>query len=93
MGNFFTNVPLAKKLLKQNLTIVGTLRKCKPDIPAIIKPSKSREVYSSEFEFSNNLTMASYCPKKAKAGILFSSLHKNKSVDDGEKKKTQIILD
>ena len=44
MDNFFTTVPLAEKLLKENLTIVGTLRKCKRDVPAIMKPSKSREV-------------------------------------------------
>ena len=92
MDNFFTTVPLAEKLLKENLTIVETLRKCKRDIPAIMKPSKSREVHSSEFGFNNNLTMVSYCPKKGKAVILLSSMHSDKSVDGGEKKKPQIIL-
>ena len=92
MDNFFTTVHLAKKLLKQDLTIVGTLRKCKPDIPAIMKPHKSIEAHSSEFGFSNNLTMISYSPKKSKAVILHSSVHYSKSVNDGEKKKTQIIL-
>ena len=92
MDNFFTTVPLAEKLLKKNLIIMGTLRKCKQDIPAIMKPSKSREVHSSEFGFNNNLTMVSYCPKKAKAVILLRSMHSDKSVDDGEKKKTQIIF-
>ena len=87
MDNFFTTAPLAEKLIKQNLTIVGTLCNCKPDIPAIMK--LSREVHGSEFEFSNNLTMVSYCSKKAKAVILLSSMHNNKSVDDGEKKKTR----
>ena len=66
MDNFFTIVTLAEKLLKENLTIVGTLRKCKRDIPAIMKPSKLREVHSSEFRFNNNLTMVSYSPKKQK---------------------------
>ena len=46
MDNFFTTVPLAKKLLKENLIIAGTLHKCKRDIPAIMKPSKSREVHT-----------------------------------------------
>ena len=92
MDNFFTTVPLAEKLLKQNLTLVGTLRKCKPDIPTIMKPAKSRELNSSAFGFTNNLTMVSYCPKKSKAVILLSSMHNDKSVDDGEKKKPQIIL-
>ena len=57
-----------------------------------MKPSKSREVHSSEFGFNNNLTMVSYCPKKAKAVILLSSMHSDKSVNDGEKKKPQIIF-
>ena len=92
MDNFFTTVPLAEKLLKQNLTLVGTLCKCKPDIPTIMKPGKSRELNSSVFGFTNNLNMVSYCPKKSKVVILLSSMHNNKSVDDGEKKKPQIIL-
>ena len=88
MDSFFTIVPLTEKLLKENLIIVGTLRKCKRDIPAIMKPSKPREVHSSEFGFNNNLTIVSYCPKKAKAVILLSSMHSDKSVDNGEMKKT-----
>ena len=79
-------------MLKQNLTIFGTLCKCRSDIPAIMKPSKSREVHSSEFGFGNKLTMVSYCPKKAKTVFLFSSMHNSKSMDDGEKKNLQIIL-
>ena len=41
--NFFTSVQLAESLLDKNLTLVGTLRQNKPDIPPIIKASKSRE--------------------------------------------------
>ncbi|KAM3620416.1 uncharacterized protein V6R79_022974 [Siganus canaliculatus] len=47
MDNFFTSAPLAEKLLKKNLTIVGTLRQKKPDIPPpIMKPSKSQKIHS-----------------------------------------------
>ena len=92
MDNFFTTVLLAEKLLKQNLTIVGTLCKCKPDITAIMKPSKFREVHSSEIGCRNYLTMVSYCPKKATGVILLSSMRNNKSMDRGEKKKLQIAL-
>ena len=92
INNFFTTVPFDEKLLKENPAIVRTLRKCKRDIPAFMKPSNSREVHSSEFGFNNNLTLVSYCPKKVKAVILLSSMHSDKSVDDGEKKKPQIIF-
>ncbi|KAI4797357.1 hypothetical protein KUCAC02_025155, partial [Chaenocephalus aceratus] len=45
--NFLTSVPLAEHLLEKGLTIVGTLRQNKPDIPPVMKASKSREVHST----------------------------------------------
>ncbi|KAI4804290.1 hypothetical protein KUCAC02_025921 [Chaenocephalus aceratus] len=45
MDNFFTSIPLAEKLLEKNLTLVGTLRQNKPDIPPVMKPKQTeREV-------------------------------------------------
>lgn len=92
MDNFFTSVPLAEKLLEKNLTIVGTLRHNKPDIPPIMKPSKSRPIHSSEFGFNGNITMVSYVQKKGKAVILLSTMHDDKAVDDSsQKKKPEVI--
>lgn len=34
MDNFFTSVPLAESLLTKHTTLVGTIRRNKPDIPA-----------------------------------------------------------
>lgn len=36
MDNFFTSVPLAEKLHEKDLTIVGTLRKNKADVPPLM---------------------------------------------------------
>ncbi|KAL2095507.1 hypothetical protein ACEWY4_010226 [Coilia grayii] len=92
MDNFFTSVALAEKLLEKNLTIVGTLRQNKPDIPPIMKPSKSRDIYSSEFGFNGNMTMVSYVQKKGKAVVLLSTMHDDKAVDDSsQKKKPEVI--
>lgn len=92
MDNFFTSVPLAEKLLEKNLTIVGTLRQNKPDIPPIMKPSKSRLIHSSEFGFNGNMTMVSYVQKKGKAVVLLSTMHDDKAVDeDSQKKKPEVI--
>ncbi|XP_051984398.1 piggyBac transposable element-derived protein 4-like isoform X3 [Xyrauchen texanus] len=94
MDNFFTSVPLAEKLLEKNLTIVGTLRQNKQDIPPVMKPSKLREKYSSEFGFNGNMTMVSYVPKKGKAVVLLSTMHDDKAVDDNSvsfKKKPEMI--
>ncbi|KAL7839369.1 hypothetical protein SRHO_G00260270 [Serrasalmus rhombeus] len=92
MDNFFTTVPLARHLLEKNLTIVGTLRQNKPDIPPLMKPSKSREVHSTEFGFNDSLTMVTYIRKKGKAVVLLCTMHHDKLVDENSrKKKTEVI--
>lgn len=63
-------VSLAEHLLEKGLTIVGTLRQNKPDIPPVMKASRSREVHSTEFGFNGSMTMISYVRKKGKAVLL-----------------------
>ncbi|XP_051922662.1 piggyBac transposable element-derived protein 4-like [Hippocampus zosterae] len=93
MDNFFTSVPLAQHLLEKELTIVGTLCQNKPDIPTLMKLSKSREVYSTEFGFNDSLTMVSYDRKIGKAVVLLSTMHHDKAVDEhGKKKKTPEVI-
>ena len=91
MDNFFTSVPLAQHLLEKDLTIVGTLRQNKPDIPPLMKPSKSREVHSTEFGFNDSLTMVSYVRKKGKAVVL-STMHHDKVVDENSRKKKPEVI-
>ena len=90
--NFFTSVQLAESLLNKNLTLVGTLRQNKPDIPPIMKASKSRERYSTEFGFKGNTTMVSYVPKKGKAVIMLSTMHHDKAIDEGSSKKKPEVI-
>ncbi|KAL7856813.1 hypothetical protein SRHO_G00157120 [Serrasalmus rhombeus] len=92
MDIFFTSVPLARHLLEKNLTIVGTLRQNKPDIPPLMKPSKSREVHSTEFGFNDRLTMVSYVRKKGKAVVLLSTMHHDKLVDENSRKKKSEVI-
>lgn len=87
MDNFFTSVPLAQHLLEKDLTIVGTLRQNKPDIPPLMKASKSREVQSTEFGFNGNFTMVNYVRKKGKAVVLLSMMHHDKVVEESSRKK------
>lgn len=49
IDNFFNSVPLAEHLLEKDLNIVGTLRQNKPDIPPVMKASRSREFHITEF--------------------------------------------
>ena len=43
MHNYFNGVPLAKTMLQRKLTVIGTTKKCKREIPECMKPAKSRE--------------------------------------------------
>jgi len=90
--NWFTSVKLAEELLQRKLTLVGTIKKNKPEIPVEFKESPKREVYSSLFAFSDNITLTSYVPKKGKAVCLISSMHTDSNIIENEKRKPEIIL-
>lgn len=91
MDNWFTSVPLAESLLHEHtLTMVGTLRKNKAEIPKCFLPEKSREVTSSLFGFQKDMTLCSYVQKPKKAVLLLSTMHHDDNVE-GDKRKPEII--
>jgi len=51
IDNFFTSVPLAKDLLNRKITLVGTLRTNKREIPPEMLSNKRKE-YDSSFGFT-----------------------------------------
>ncbi|XP_047206254.1 uncharacterized protein LOC124858308 [Girardinichthys multiradiatus] len=89
--NFFTSYELGQQLLKRKITMVGTDRKNKPELPPALPASKEREVFSSEFAFKPNTTLVSYLPKKNKNVVLLSTLQTD--ISDREDRKPIIILD
>ena len=67
--NWFTGLPLIMKLVKLQLSYLGTVKKCKREIPPEFQPIKSREHMSSIFGFLEstekfNVTLMSYIPEK-----------------------------
>lgn len=90
--NFFTSVALANYLLSKNLTLLGTVRKNKPDTPATLNYT-SRPIHSSMFAFTKDLTMVSYIPKKGRMVHLLSSQHDEDKVSEEDEKKPIMILD
>ena len=90
VDNFFTDFQTAKDLLAKRVTLVGTVRKNKRDIPKDFQPHRNRPVESSLFGFDGQLTIVSYVPKKNRAVILLSTMHHDKSV--GEKGKPELLL-
>lgn len=87
MDNWFTSIPLTDTMLKDyRLTIVGTLRKNKREIPPCFLPNKSKLVSSSQFGFDGNKALVSFTPKKSKSVILLSTMHFDKSIYPSNKK-------
>lgn len=66
MGNFFTSLHLGRTLLGRNLTVTGTIRKNKGEIPQELLPNPNRREQSSLFAFREDATMVSYVPKKTR---------------------------
>lgn len=81
--NYFTSVPLAMDLLNNtNLTLVGTIKKNKRELPPITVNVKDRPVGSSLFAFNRDMTLVSYKPKKNKNVLLLSTMHTSDDMDD-----------
>lgn len=92
MDNWFTSIPLAQSLGKSpyKLTIVGTLRSNKREIPAELKNKKGRKCGTSMFCYDNNLTLLSYKPKPSKMVYLLSSCNEEGSINPSTNKPTMV---
>lgn len=88
--NWFTSVEIAQRLWDNGLTIVGTMRRNKPQIPSEFQAHRSREVGSSLYGFTKEMTLLSFTPKKNKAVILLSTMHHDAFLDQ-ESEKPEII--
>lgn len=91
--NWYTSYQLAKDLLRENISLVGTMRKNKREIPPPFVTTKGREVNSSIFGFQKDVTITSYVPKKGKCVVLLSTMHAVDAIDNetGDAKKPEIV--
>jgi hypothetical protein len=83
---------LAEDLLGIQTTLVGTIRSNKKEIPSELQSNRQRSEQSSIFSFDRQLTLVRYVPKKGKAVILLSSMHHDKTINNEQKRKPDIIL-
>ncbi|KRX72057.1 PiggyBac transposable element-derived protein 4, partial [Trichinella sp. T6] len=79
-------------VLDMNLTLVGTVKKNKPELPRELLQLQGRKLNSSTFAFSEDCTIESYRPKKNKNVIVLSTMHNDNQVCDGKGSKPDIIL-
>ncbi|GBP64363.1 PiggyBac transposable element-derived protein 4 [Eumeta japonica] len=92
MDNWFTSVPLTEQLLTDHdLTVLGTMRKNKPEILNEFR-RKGLEVYSTVFGYKQKETLLSYCPKKDKTVLLLSTMHNDGVIDKTSEKNFQKSL-
>lgn len=92
MDNWYTSLPLTDYLLTKKITVLGTIKKNKAEIPKEFLPNKSRAVGSTLFGFQKEKMMLSYVPRKNKSVILLSTLHDDDEMDP-DTRKPQVILD
>jgi hypothetical protein len=89
--NWFTSTKLASDLLLMQITLLGTMRKNKPDIPKDFIANSTREKGSSLFGFIDRLTMTSFVPKKKKPLIVLSTMHNDNEVDQASGEPAMIL--
>ncbi|XP_071554095.1 piggyBac transposable element-derived protein 4-like [Temnothorax nylanderi] len=87
--NWFSSTEIFDRMLsRHSITMVGTLRKNKRQIPQHFKAADP--VHSSRFLFDETKTLVKYTPKKNKFVLLLSSLHWQAEVDQQTQKPSII---
>ena len=93
--NFSTSLPVAEKLARDKLSIVGTMQKNRRELCKKMTESENKATYSSNFYWhdSTNFLFVKYQAKEKKSVCLLSSMHDSTDVDtSNEKKKPEMIL-
>ena len=81
---FFTSLKLSNRLLAKNITLVGTMKRNRREIPSILQHSRSTTVGSviGVKHVSSKTCLFSYKAKKEKTVIMLSLLHTNIQMSD-----------
>ena len=96
MDRYFTSVSIAKYLLANKITLVGTMRSGRVGIPNEMKEIKQREDLSTMYAFTedNKLLLVSYVVKK-KSGkrnvLVLSTMHKDVKETKDARLKPHVI--
>jgi hypothetical protein len=76
----------ANQLKNKKLTLVGTMKQKKREIPQEFKPARQRDESLSIFGFTKDHILVSYVPKTNKSVVLLSSLHRDSAICNGSGK-------
>lgn len=88
--NYFTSADLAEHLSSKNLTLLGTMKQNRREIPPVLFEG-SHPIGSSTFAFHENLTILNFRAKKKKNVVLLSTLHTDAEIDAESGKPTMVL--
>jgi hypothetical protein len=89
--NFFVSIPLAEHLYANGMTLLGTVRRNKAQIPKEFVTKRPH--LSSLVAYCNNMQLVSYMAKPSKCVITLSTLHNTSTFENDESKKPSSIID
>ena len=88
--NFFTSLSLAKRLLSRKTTLLGTVNKCRQEIPLSTR-QMHRDLFTTQVFSTTGATLTVYTPKRKKTVYVLSSMHSTIQTQDTTKKKPNSI--
>ena len=91
--NFFTSLKLARELKTKNISIVGTIRNNRREVPKEFREIKNKKLFDSDFAYNQGgIQLTSYKAERNKTALVLSSQHNDNIISNGEKKKPEVIL-
>jgi hypothetical protein len=92
---YFTSFSLLENLLANGLTITGTIKEGRRDVPIVLRSTCDREIYDTKclWNINSRSLLLSYLPNKNKNVLLMSSMHVRNVITNQEDQKPQVIID
>ncbi|KAF2892416.1 hypothetical protein ILUMI_13754 [Ignelater luminosus] len=91
IDNFFTSLKLAERLKAMQTSIVGTMKRTRKEIPAVVCNSKESLHSSKILKSESGTTLTVYQEKRNKNVLALSTQHSNVSIGTGEKQLPETI--
>ena len=89
---FFINLLLARKRDQYKVTVIGTMRKSKPDFSTEFTVAKERNMKSTVFGFQQDTIIASHCPKKKRVVNILSAMLSHPEIKSNSHQKRSNIM-
>ena len=76
----------------QNLTIVGTIRKNRSELPAEFVSTKDRKESTTLYSYQKEAMIVFYCRKKRMVVTLLSTMHSDKGTESPDPEKKPDVI-